>query len=62
MILLPQLRDYKRWRALWPESNSYIRKFHLSLLNKIIFFLAYYKFDLLASALQGVKVFIKKIF
>lgn len=62
MVLLPQLRNYKKWHTLWPISNDYIRRYHLSYLNKVIFILANYKLYLLASALQSLKIYIKKIF
>lgn len=61
LVLLPQFRDYKKWHTLWPESNCYIQKYHLSFLNKVIFRLAHHKLYVLASALQSVKMFIKKI-
>ncbi len=61
MVFLPYLRNYQRWRILWPEANKYIWKYHISFINKLIFSFAKYRLYVLTNILQSLKSFFSSL-
>lgn len=59
LITVPALRDYESWRSLWPESNRYVWKYHLSFFNKLVFSLARYGRFRCAIEILKIKSFVK---
>lgn len=55
------LKDFNRWRKLWPEANPQIVQSTFSTFNKLVFILVQKELDSLASTLLNLKYFLKRI-
>lgn len=44
LVFVSALQDYHKWQTYYPESNKYIRKYHIAIHNKILFTLLRWRF------------------